>query len=71
MPAHSLQLRRLVIRPQAVGEDSRLRAFFPDASLATGLLFGCQDANLRMEAPLGEGGLLACCPWLCLPIHSL
>jgi hypothetical protein len=38
---------------QAVGEDSRLRAFFPDDSLAAGLLLACQDANPQLESPLG------------------
>ncbi|PRW58095.1 CSE family protein [Chlorella sorokiniana] len=36
----------------AVGADERLRAFFPDDSLAAGLLFRCKDANIGLEAPL-------------------
>lgn len=39
---------------QAVGADERLRAFFSDDSLSAGLLFRCKDANIGLEAPLGE-----------------
>lgn len=44
----------LLLSPQAVGADERLRAFFADDSLSTGLLFRCKDANVGLEAPLGE-----------------
>lgn len=43
---------------QAVGADERLRAFFADDSLAAGLLFRCKDANIGLEAPLGEVGVV-------------
>lgn len=39
---------------QAVGSDSRLRAFFTDDSLTRGLLFGCKDAAPLLDMPLGE-----------------
>lgn len=41
---------------QAVGDDSRLRAFFVDNTLSTGLLFGCRGATPLLEEPLGEAG---------------
>lgn len=47
-----------LVSPQAVGADERLRAFFADDSLSAGLLFRCKDANVGLEAPLGELGSL-------------
>lgn len=39
---------------QAVGDDSRLRAFFVDDTRGAGLLFGCQGATPLLEEPLGR-----------------
>lgn len=43
---------------QAVGDDRRLRAFFPDDSLSQGLLFACSEATPGLDSPLGA--LLLC-----------